>query len=147
MPKAKGIWRREGDHAVPVGADSVAYLREIPEGGEFIAETRGARNIDQLRLFWALVDLVAEASDVARSVVKKDVAISLGFTETWIGINGRIHIDAKSIAVESMTQSEFNDFMRRAVEAMAAWIGAEQSDLMRRYNELAADKRYEGYRR
>jgi hypothetical protein len=30
---------------------------------------------------------------------------------------------------------------------MAGWIGADHKDLMRRYNELAADKRYEGMRR
>jgi hypothetical protein len=148
MAKAKGIWRREGDHAVPVGADSIEYLRSIEEGAEFIAETHGARNIRQLRLFWALVEVVVEATDISKTVVKKDLAISLGFTETWMSpITGKIHIEAKSIAVESMLQSEFDDFMRRAVETMAGWIGCEQRDLMRRYNELAADKRYEGYRR
>lgn len=148
MAKAKGIWRREGDTAVPVGADSIEYLRSIKEGAEFIAETHGARNIRQLRLFWALVDVVSDATDISSKVIKKDLAINLGFTETWMSPStDRLHVEAKSIAVESMTQSEFNDFMRRAVEVMAGWIGCEHADLQRRYNELAADKRYEGYRR
>jgi hypothetical protein len=147
MAKAKGIWRREGDHAVPVGADSLEYLRAIEDGEEFIAETHGARNIRQLRLFWALVDVVVDATDIPKSTVKKDVAINLGFTDTWMDHAGKIHIDPKSIAVESMTQSEFSDFMRKAVEVMAGWIGCEHADLQRRYNELAADKRYQGYRR
>jgi hypothetical protein len=45
-----------------------------------------------------------------------------------------------------MTQAVFDEFFRKAVEEMAGWIGADHKDLMRRFNELAADKRYEGMR-
>jgi hypothetical protein len=49
--------------------------------------------------------------------------------------------------IEGMGQEEFDAFMDKAVELMATWINADHKDLMRRYNELAADKRYEGMRR
>lgn len=142
----KAIFRREGDTAVPVDDDSLAVLRSFKDGAEFIVIARGARNIEQLKLFWALVGIVSESTDIAKETLKRDLAIRLGFTETWVDFDGGIHVEAKSIAVESMTQAVFDEFFQKAVNVMAGWIGADHKDLMRRFNELAADKRYEGMR-
>jgi len=144
---AKGIWRRVGDVAVPVGDKSREYFFALKDGTEFIAETKGARNLEHLKKFWVLVDIVSDAIDVADDVIKKDVAISLGFTKSWVDHNGRVRVEAASIAVESMTQEVFSQFFDRAVNEMASWIGCDQKELMQRYNEAAADKRYEGMRR
>lgn len=142
----KIILRRKGLTFVPVGDESLEALFNIKDGAEVIATVRGARNIEQLKLFWALVGIVSESCDVPKETIKRDLAISLGYTETWVDHDGGVHIEPQSIAVESMTQDTFNEFFHRAVNLMAAWINAEHKDLMRRFNELAADKRYEGAR-
>lgn len=142
----KVILRREGDTLVPVDEDSLAAVRGFKDGAELIGIIRGARNIEQLRLFWVLAGIVAESLDTSKETVKKDVAIALGFTDTWLDNAGRFHVDPQSIAVESMTQAVFDEFFQKAVNVMAGWIQADHRDLMRRFNEAAADKRYEGMR-
>lgn len=142
----KVILRREGRVLVPVDEDSIAAVLSIKDGAEVLGIIRGARNLEQLKLFWALAGIVSESSDLPKETIKRDCAISLGFTETWADHDGRIHIDPQSIAVESMTQATFDQFFQRAVNLMATWINADHKDLMRRFNELAADKRYEGAR-
>lgn len=133
---------------VATDEESVAALVRIKDGTEVYAEIVRARNAKQHRLFFSLAAIVAEAMDTDVDVVRKDALIRLGFTESWVGIDGRVHIEAKSMKfVEGMGQEEFDAFMDKAVNLMAGWIGAEHKDLMRRYNELAADKRYEGMRR
>lgn len=143
---SKTILRRLGMTLVPADADSIAVLQGFKDGAELIGDLRGARNIEQLRLFWALAALVEDSTDIARHVIKNDAAIHLGFTNTWVGLDGEKHVDPQSIAVESMTQAVFDQFFRRATELMAGWINADHKDLMRRFNELAADRRYEGMR-
>lgn len=142
----KVILRRQGMTLVPVEAESLAVLHGIKDGAEVIGDLRGARNILQLRLFWSLVDIVAESTDLPSYVVKNDAAMNLGFTTTWVGLDGQMHIEPKSIAVESMTQAEFDQFFTRAVNLFASWINADHRDLLRRFNDLASDKRYEGMR-
>lgn len=142
----KVILRREGDTLVPVDEDSIAAVRGFKDGAELIGIIRGARNIEQLRLFWVLCGIVAESLDLPKEAIKKDVAIALGFTDTWMRVDGTLRVDAQSIAVESMTQADFDQFFQKAVNLMASWIGVEHKDLMQRFNEAAADKRYEGHR-
>lgn len=143
----KVILRREGNTLVPVDEDSLAAVLGFKEGAELIGNLHGARNIKHLRKFWVLASIVGDSMDVPREVVKKDVAIAMGFTTTWMDHAGRIHVEAASISVEKMTQAVFDQFFEKAVNIMAGWIGIEHKDLMRRFNEAAADQRYEGMRR
>lgn len=143
----KIILQKVGSVLAATDEESAAALRRIKDGQEVVADIRRTRNVRQLRLWWSLVTIVAEAMDLPKENVKKDAAIALGFTETWIGYDGRIHIDPKSIAIENMTQEDFDSFMGKAVELLAGWINVDQQDLLNRFNELAADKRYEGMRR
>ena len=124
----------------------MAVLRGFKEGAEFIADCRGARNIQQLKLFWSMAALVEEATDRPREQVKKDLCRALGYVDYEVDRDGSVHVWPKSIAVESMLQRDFDDFFRKGIEVMAGWIGADQKDVLRRFNELAADKRYEGMR-
>lgn len=128
--------------------ESVAALARIKDGREVYAEIVLARNTKQHRLFFSLAAIVADSLDLDVDVIRKDALIRLGYTDTWVDLDGRKHIEAKSMKfVTGMEQPEFDAFMSKAVELMAGWINADHKDLMRRYNELAADKRYEGHRR
>lgn len=128
--------------------ESVAALAKIKDGTEVYAEVVRARNTKQHRLFFTLAGIVADSLDLDVDTVRKDALIRLGHTNTWMGVDGRLHVEAKSMRiVDGMKQEEFDAFMGKAVNLMAEWIDADHKDLMRRYNELAADKRYEGVRR
>ncbi len=127
--------------------ESVAALARIKDGSEVYAEIKRGRNTRQHRLFMKLASIVAEAMDKDMDVVRKHALKVLGYVDTHLDFNDQLVIEAKSMNfVDGMEQDEFDAFMVKAVNLMAGWIGADQKDLMRRYNELAADKRYEGLR-
>lgn len=128
--------------------ESVAALARIKDGAEVYAEIVRARNTKQHRLFFTLAGIVADSLDLDVDVVRKDALIRLGFTDTWVGVDGRLHVEAKSMkVVQGMTADEFDAFMNKAVLLMASWISADHKDLQRRYLELSADRRFEGHRR
>lgn len=142
------ILRKEGETLVATDDESIAALARIKDGSEVYAEVVRARNTRQHRLFFSLASIVAESMDLPVDSIRKDALIRLGFTDSWIDTECNIHVEAKSMKfIEGMGQEEFDAFMDKAVELMATWINADHKDLMRRYNELAADKRYEGMRR
>lgn len=133
---------------VATDEESVAALARIKDETEVYVEMVRARNTKQHRLFFSLAAIVAESMDLDVDVIRKDALKALGYTFTYIDTRGRLQIEAKSMrVVDGMTQEEFDPFMEKAVNLMATWICADHKDLMRRYNELAADKRYEGMRR
>lgn len=146
---AKGIWRKQGDVAVPVGDVSIEHFRNIKDGDEFFAETKRAtkRKIKQLRMFWAVVGLIADAKDKAPEVVKRSISIRLGFCHVEVDMDGAERMVADSIAVENMDQDVFDQFFKNALRLVEEWLGASSDEVQRRYLEITADKRYEGYRR
>lgn len=145
---ARIILAKQGNALVATDDESAAALARLKDGKEVFAEIVQARNAKQHRLFFKLASIVAESLDLDTDVIRKDALIALGHTDTWTGVNGRIHVEAKSLKfITGMDQAEFDKFMEKAVFLMASWISADHKDLLRRYNELAADKRYEGYRR
>lgn len=144
---AKGIWRKEGKGAVPVGAASIEYFEALKDGDEFIAETRGARNLKQLKLWWALCQLVVEAgynSEVwhHREQVSKAIKFATKHVDHWCDNDGRLHIDPKSIAFESLSQEDFDPIFRQALEVVLGWLGAAPKDMADRFFEMTADKRW-----
>lgn len=146
---AKGIWRRQGMVAVPVGAASIEYLQSVKDGAEFIAETRGARNVKQLHMWWALCGLLAENDrdyDTKESA-SDGLKIALKHVETFLDRTGKLHIWPKSIAFESLTQEEFYPLFKAAIAKVAEWLGNSPQEVQDRFNEITADKRYEGYMR
>lgn len=144
---AKGVWIRDGSRAIPADERSLEFLQAQPDGAPFIAETRGARNPKQLRLWWALCDIVAEHFEVTSESISDDVKKALGHTSTIKHWNGEIEIRAKSIAEESLPQEQWNHLLTLAINKMSEWMGTAPEDLRRRFNEVSADKRYTGMRR
>lgn len=145
MPK--GVWIRDASRAVPADERSMEFLRAQKDGQPFIAETRGARNPKQLRLWWALARLVAEQLDVIEVVISDDLKTALGHTETIKQRDGSYKVAPKSIAFESMPQEDFNHLLTAAVNKVSEWLGSSPKEIQARFNEMVADKRYEGARR
>lgn len=143
---AKSVWRRQGNIAVPVGAVALGHLHAFKDGADFIAETRGARNVKQLNMWWTLCQLVAENDrdyDTKESA-SDGLKIALKHVETFLDRTGKLHIWPKSIAFESMTQEDFNPLFKAAVDKVAEWLGNTPKEVQDRFNEITADKRYEG---
>jgi hypothetical protein len=142
------ILQKKGNALVVTDEESATAVAHIKEGAEVYAELVRGKNMKQHRKFFALAAIVAESMDLTTDSVRKDALIRLGYTDTRIDVDGRIRIEPKSMRViDGMKQEEFDAFMDKAVNLMAGWINADHKDLMRRFNEIAADKRYSGMRR
>lgn len=145
----KSIWRRIGNTAVPIGDESLEALHAHKDGAEFIAITKGARNLDQLKMFWALCTIVAEndRNIETKEIAKKNILTRLGYLDVWFDRDGGMHLDPKSIAFESMTQEVFNPFFKRAIDLVCTWIGSAPKEIQDKVNEIVSDKRYSNVRR
>lgn len=146
---AKGIWRKQGDVAVPVSDVSREYFQALKDGAEFIADTRGARNIKQLHMWWVLCGLLAENDRdyTTKEQASDGLKIALKHVDTFLDRQGKLHIWPKSIAFESLAQEEFAPLLKAAINKVADWLGSAPADVQKRFNEIIADRRYEGYRR
>lgn len=147
---AKGIWRRVGDVAVPIGDTSRDYFFALKDGADFIAETHGARNLRQLHMWWTLCQLVAEndAEYTTKETASDGLKFALKHVDTLLDRNGVLRIWPKSIAFESLTQEAFNPIFKAAIDKVAEWLGNTPKEVQDRFDEITRDKRYDGmYRR
>ena len=141
----KTILRRQGNIIISTDEESLAVLRGFADGKEFIGNLHGARNIKQLRMFWALCQLVEEAEDRSRYAVKNDIMIGLGMVDWPVDRWDNVRMEPQSINCESMAQAEFDEFFKRAVAVIAGWLQVHPSDVMERYHEIMADRRFDSY--
>jgi hypothetical protein len=132
----KGVFRRDGDKLIPVDDSAKEALLAIKDGSKCMGEIRGARNLDQHRLYWALCQLVAEADDDTKENVKKWLCIKCNHVDIWFEPDGKMHVDPASIAYESMPQAEFNQMFQEAVHHIAARLGCKETDVQTKFAEM-----------
>ncbi|MDR3463299.1 MAG: hypothetical protein P4L76_13390 [Beijerinckiaceae bacterium] len=115
---AKVIMRRNGKMLEPVDDIGFETIAKIPEGREVVADVKMARNPKQLRLFWALMEVIA---DNVEGIPHKDAAADLvkiathEVTTLIAPDTGEVSYIPRSIAFESMSQERFNRFLDRAL--------------------------------
>jgi hypothetical protein len=139
---ARGVWFRDGARAVPADERSLRFLRQVPDGSLFIAETKMARSPEQLAMWWALCDLVAEHEGLTSDAIDRDLKIALGHSIIEKGRGGAIRVIALSIAVENLHQEPWNNLFTAAINKIGEWLETSPEDVRRRYNEIVADKRW-----
>lgn len=132
---------------LPVGEASMRVLMSVREGESVLQTIRKARSIEQLRMFWALMDIVQENDEsyehLTRYHVRHDVFEVIGEMETWTDRWGRTKSQPKSIAIESMPAPEFNDLMTRCINVVCQWLGTQPKEIQDQVYSIIADKRYD----
>ncbi len=134
----KSVWKRIGLTAIPVGPESIEALQVFPDGKEFIAETHGARNLAQLKMFWALCQIVADNDPTVatKETAKKNILWALNYVTLWIDRSYKAHVETQSIAFESMTQEEFNPFFQRALDLIGTWLNTAPEEIRKQVAEI-----------
>jgi hypothetical protein len=140
----KGIFRRVGMMLEPADDEAREAVIAIGDGKLCAADVRGSRNPRQHSLFFALCNLVAKADDDTTENVKRWVLHETGHVDAWYDKRkGKMHIEARSIAFDSMPQNEFNQFFQIAVEKLAERLGAAPKDVMDQFNDMVSVKGYD----
>jgi hypothetical protein len=144
------IWRRIGDWLVPCDAEALAELHAHKDHSEMRVTLNGARNPKQHRLFFALVNILAEQDPQYNGNViraRHDILRTMGHVDYEVDRFGTAHVNVKSMAYSAMTQAEFNELFQGSVNLVCDWLGTAPSDIRNQVNEMVGDKRYEGMRR
>ena len=122
---------------VPTSAEAREALLAVSDDRKCVADIHAARNADQHRLFFALLKLVADATDETPDTLRRQLLYELGYVDIWFDAFGRMHTEAKSMAYESMPQAEFNRFFRASVHKFAERLQCAPQEIMDRFNEMA----------
>ncbi len=141
---SRTIWRVTETGLVPAHEEAWEALRAFKIGQEVAAEPKGARNPQQLKLFWALCTLVAENDEHydTKEKVRQGICRALHFVDTFLDREGNLHVWGKSIAFESMPQVEFHNFLTDAINLICQWTGNQPKEVRDQIYAMVADKRY-----
>lgn len=133
----KGVFRKIDDKTlVADGIEAMEALAAIHRGQGCMGDIRGARNVDQFRLFWALMGLVAEQTDTTKEAVKEWLMKKIGYVDMLWLPDGSIALKAQSIAFESMEQAKFAELFQAAIPRISELLGAAPKDVIKRFNDM-----------
>lgn len=111
-----------------VGGHSVGQCFDL------VPQTK-ARSLDQLRLYWAVLDKVVEATGAwPRAEYLHDFLIrQCGFVSYELNpFSGAREEVRDSVAFDGLTQDAMNDYVDAALGALSAWIEFDVLDLLPR---------------
>lgn len=133
----KGQFRKIDDRTlVAVGLPAMEALAAIKRGQDCMGDIRGARNVQQHNLFWTLMQLVSEATDVTKEATKEWIMIKLHYVDyLWLP-DGSLSVKAQSIAFEKMEQAKFAELFNAAIPAIADLLGNSTKEIIARFNDL-----------
>lgn len=134
---AQGAFRKIDDRTlVAVGVPALEALAHVHRGDDCIVDVRGARNVEQFNLFWAMCTLVAQATDSTKTAVKEWLLLKLNYVDLLFLPDGSAQLKPKSIAWHSMAQAEFAEFFRAAVPKACDLMECAEQDFIDRLNDM-----------
>lgn len=131
----KSVFIRRGMGMFPVNEDGEEIVRAIKDGKECMGEFWPSRRPKQHRLFFAMLKLLVDNTDVFPSVetALRAVKLALGEADEFTCRDGRIIWVLRSIAFESCDQARFSRLFDDALHLITdRWlIGMGAEDLRR----------------
>ena len=126
---------RGGDHLELAAPDQweLEQFNAIPEGKQIMVDISTARNVNQLRLYWAIAAKAADFYEGWHDQYDADwyARCSMPWMVREIVLaNDRVSIKPKSIALHSMPKDEFTRFFDRAVYLWSKKIGCDPETLL-----------------
>jgi hypothetical protein len=134
----KGIFLKRGKSFIPAGEEADELLGSIKDGKECIIDIRIPRSTKQLRMFWALCQIVAENDPKCptKDFAKRNILWSLNYITIWIDRGEKVHVEPAPINFESMTQEDFNPFFQRAIDLICVWLNTAPDEVRKRVAEI-----------
>jgi hypothetical protein len=137
----KAVFAKRKSSLVPVGDEAWDALCKLSEGQMVSVEVKASRNIQRLRLAWALAGAVFENTDYfpSRDAAMDAIKLGTGHCETWIDpATGEVKQRPMSIAFEKLEEIDFAQFVDRAVTLITVrWFqGMPAPELLERVNQI-----------
>ncbi len=115
----------------PASAYDAALMAEQPIGAQFEAKPMKARSLPQLRMYWAMLTNLVDATalgDRYPTPAKLHDAIlrELGYVSVSYDLaSGKPYVTRDSTAFDKMTADEFRVFFDRATARLSEIVGAD----------------------
>lgn len=132
----KCVWKRVGNTFVPYSTEAREVLAAIKDGAECVGDIHGARNPQQLRLYWALCAATADATTGDKDGVDEYLRSTLMPRDEYMDPFGRRILQTRSIAPAAMKQDVFDAFFKRCIEEIVTLVGCSRADLRQRVFDL-----------
>lgn len=116
--------RRKLGSLWPIDAEGEAAMRDLPTDADVKVTIKRARNVQFHRLFFGLLNLVAQSggpydsTDQLLTVVK----IGIGHVDGIILPDGSMAWHPRSISFAKMDETEFRSFYDRAVDFIVSYV-------------------------
>jgi hypothetical protein len=121
-----------------------ADVRSLPTDKPLKAVLTRSRSRPQLRLYFAMLQLVVENLEqpISRDVLHEWVKIRCGIVEPVKLKSGAVEMVPGSVAFEAMDQTQFNAFFEHAAELLCEHIipGLEKPALLQRAREMLGEE-------
>ena len=125
-----------GNKLSPLSVDDAEKLSEFRDNQIVKAKISGVeknRSYLQLKRFFALCRIVSENTEDenwnTKEKVLEQVKIKLQFIDSYMVVNGSVHIKTKSISFKELKHMEACNFFNRADEIFAKFLGCSIEDL------------------
>jgi hypothetical protein len=128
--KASIVLKKEGGKAVPVSAFDAEQFDKHPDGTEFDLAPRTKRSSPQQRLYWSILSKIVSATDLFATPEHLHDALlrDLGYITVLFDLHGTPYVTRDSTAFDSMTASEFKEYMDKALARLAEVLGFDPMD-------------------
>jgi len=124
---AKPIWMRlDGGALIPADKDAQDRISRIKRDGLVMVQVRQPRNPRQHRMAWGLARIVWENTERYASPerVMDEIKVNLGHCDSFMlkikGVGEVEQLMPRSIAFESMDQTEFDAFFESMIDYVAS---------------------------
>ena len=125
--RAPIMMRRTKAALVPVSAFDDEMLEQYAEGAVVEVSIKRRRSLPQLRMYWAMLKRVVEATDCHPSAayLHDAIKLELGYMTPIKRLNGKIEYVLDSTAIAAMDANEFKNYFDRAVELLNRLTGTD----------------------
>jgi len=119
------------------------WLQKQKEGKEFIIEYKNPRNPKFHRMVFAVANFVnfhapedSIWSKLTPYMFIKAIERAFGYIEYEYDLQGKEYVKAKSIAFESMTQSEFEELFDKVLDEAVNITSVSKMEIIQNYKEF-----------
>lgn len=135
----KGVFVKDLRSLRPADPLAEEIMRSLKAGAMVTVEVRKSRNLQHHRLYWSLMQLVADNMDgnYSAEVVSDVVKIRAGHVIPVRTAKGEVFLP-KSISFAAMDQQDFREFFDRAIQVVTSDIlpGLDSETLRREVYEM-----------
>lgn len=124
------LYKRPDGCLYPADEDAQEYLRKIAAGEVIQCSVRKARNYKFLKKFMALLKTGFECQEQYPTfeAFREEVTILAGWFTTHAHRDGRVSLQAKSIAFDNMDELEFERLYQAAINVLLQHFVAKMTE-------------------